>query len=147
MKKLSHKEICRMGEMVNGIKLNCNIYTFENAENYISRLEPFDEKSGVCCHKVNEIIQEIKKEFPDAKGCQVDSKYYAAGVYGCIGRLSKVTVLDSEWNNSGKSFWGKVSTFSTPFSSSLTAFSVRHSCILCILSMCILSPPNQFDLL
>lgn len=58
-----------MGEMVNGIKLNCNIYTFENAENYISRLEPFDEKSGVCCHKVNEIIQEIKKEFPDAKGC------------------------------------------------------------------------------
>ncbi len=105
MKKLSHKEICRMGEMVNGIKLNCNIYTFENAENYISRLEPFDEKSGVCCHKVNEIIQEIKKEFPDAKGCQVDSKYYAAGVYGCIGRLSKVTVLDSEWNNSEKSFY------------------------------------------
>lgn len=44
MKKLSHKEICRMGEMMDGIKLNCNIYTFENAENYISRLEPFDEK-------------------------------------------------------------------------------------------------------
>ena len=61
MKKLSHKEICRMGEMMDGIKLNCNIYTFENAENYISRLEPFDEKSGVCCHKVNEIIKEIKK--------------------------------------------------------------------------------------
>lgn len=61
MKKLSHKEICRMGEMMDGIKLNCNIYTFENAENYISRLEPFDEKSGVCCHKVNEITQEIKK--------------------------------------------------------------------------------------
>lgn len=56
-----------MGEMVNGIKLNCNIYTFENAENYISRLYPFDEKSGVCCHKVNEIIQEIKKEFPVLK--------------------------------------------------------------------------------
>ena len=53
MKKLSHKEICRMGEMMDGIKLNCNIYTFENAENYISWLEPFDEKSGVCCHKVN----------------------------------------------------------------------------------------------
>lgn len=33
-----------MGEMMDGIKLNCNIYTFENAENYISRLEPFDEK-------------------------------------------------------------------------------------------------------
>lgn len=63
------------------------------------------KKSGVCCHKVNEIIQEIKKEFPDAKGCQVDSKYYAAGVYGCIGRLSKVTVLDSEWNSNGKSFY------------------------------------------
>ncbi|GEM_PF-1738955 len=94
-----------MGEMMDGIKLNCNVYTFENAENYISRLEPFDEKSGVCCHKVNEIIQEIKKEFPDAKGCQVDSKYYAAGVYGCIGRLSKVTVLDSEWNSNGKSFY------------------------------------------
>lgn len=101
MKKLSHKEICKMGEMMDGIKLNCNIYTFENAENYISRLEPFDEKSGVCCHKVNEIIQEIKKEFPDAKGCQVDSEYYAAGIYGCIGRLSKVTVLDSE----DCSFW------------------------------------------
>lgn len=90
---------------MDGIKLNCNIYTFENAENYISRLEPFDEKSGVCCHKVNEIIQEIKKEFPNAKGCQVDSKYYAAGIYGCIGRLSKVTVLDSEWNSNGKSFY------------------------------------------
>lgn len=50
-----------MGEMMDGIKLNCNIYTFENAENYISRLELFNEKSGVCCHKVNEIIQEIKK--------------------------------------------------------------------------------------
>lgn len=105
MKKLSHKEICKMGEMMDGIKLNCNIYTFENAENYISRLEPFDEKSGVCCHKVNEIIQEIKKEFPDAKGCQVDPEYYAAGIYGCIGRLSKVTVLDSEWNSNGKSFY------------------------------------------
>lgn len=79
-----------MDKMVNGIKLNCNIYTFENAENYISQLEPFDEKSGVCCHKVNEIIQEIKKEFPDAKGCQVDSEYYAAGVYDALADFQKL---------------------------------------------------------
>ncbi len=50
-----------MGEMMDGIKLQCNIYTFENAEHYISRLEPFNEESGVCCHKVNEIIEGIKK--------------------------------------------------------------------------------------
>ena len=105
MKRLSHKEICRMGEMIDGIKLDCNIYTFENAEHYISRLEPFNEESGVCCHKVNEIIEGIKKEFHSAKGCQVDSKYYAAGIYGCIGRLSKVTVLDEEWNSTGNSFY------------------------------------------
>lgn len=105
MKKLSHKEICRIGEMMDGIKLDCNIYTFENAEHYISRLESFNEKSGVCCHKVNEIIAEIKKAFPNAKGCQVDSKYYASGVYGCIGRLSKATILDKDWNITGNSFY------------------------------------------
>ena len=32
---------------MDGIKLECNIYTFENAEHYISRLEQFNEKSGV----------------------------------------------------------------------------------------------------
>lgn len=105
MKRLTHKEICRMGEMVGGIKLDCNIYTFENAEHYISILEPFDEKSGVCCREVNEIIGKVKKEFPAAKGCRVDSEYYAAGIYGCIGRLSKVTVLNSEWNSTGTSFY------------------------------------------
>ena len=68
-----------MGEMMGGIKLDCNIYTFENAEHYISQLKPFDEKSGVCCHKVNEIIEKIKKDFPTAKGCRIDSEYYAAG--------------------------------------------------------------------
>lgn len=94
-----------MGEMIDGIKLDCNIYTFENTEHYISRLEPFNEKSGVCCHKVNEIIEGIKKAFPDSKGCLVDSEYYAAGIYGCIGRIYKVTVLDSEWNSAGNSFY------------------------------------------
>ena len=49
-----------MGEMMGGIKLDCNIYTFENAEHYISQLKPFDEKSGVCCHKVNEIIENYR---------------------------------------------------------------------------------------
>ena len=105
MKKLSHKKICIIGEMMDGIKLDCNIYTFENAEHYISLLEPFNEESGVCCHKVNEIIEGIKKEFHSAKGCQVDSKYYADGICGCIGRLSKVTVLDEEWNSTGNSFY------------------------------------------
>lgn len=36
-----------MGEMMDGIKLDCNIYTFENAEHYISQLEPFNEENGV----------------------------------------------------------------------------------------------------
>lgn len=94
-----------MGEMIGGIKLDCNIYTFENAEHYISRMEPFNEESGVCCNKVNEIIAEIKKAFPTAKGCRIDSEYYAAGIYGCIGRLSKATVLDSEWNSTGNGFY------------------------------------------
>lgn len=105
MKRLSHKEICRMGEMMDGIKLDCNIYTFENAEHYISRLSNFNEGSGVCCHKVNEIIDGIKKEIPSAKGCRVDSLYYASGLYGCIGRLSKVTVLDSDWEPTEKQFY------------------------------------------
>lgn len=104
MKKLSHKEIYRIGEMMDGIKLDCNIYTFENAEHYISRLEPFNEESGVCCHKVNEIIADIRKECPDSKGCRIDSLFYASGLYGCIGRLSKATVLDAEYNDTGKSF-------------------------------------------
>lgn len=94
-----------MGEMMDAIKLDCNIYTFENAKYYIEQLEPFNEESGVCCHKVNEIIEKIKKDFPTAKGCRIDSEYYAAGIYGCIGRLSKVTVLDSEWNSTGNSFY------------------------------------------
>lgn len=105
MERLSHKGICRTGERMEGVKLDCNIYTFENAEYYISQLKPFNEENGVCCHKVNEIISEIKKTYPSAKGCRIDSEYYAAGIYGCIGRLSKVTVLDSEWNSTGNSFY------------------------------------------
>lgn len=64
MKKLSHKEICRMGEMMDGIKLNCNIYTFENAENYISRLEPFDEKAAFAVTKSMRLYRKLKKSFP-----------------------------------------------------------------------------------
>lgn len=60
-----------MGEMMDGIKLDCNIYTFENAEHYISRLDPFNEESGVCCHKVNEIISEIKKRFLTLKAARL----------------------------------------------------------------------------
>lgn len=105
MKKLSHKALKETGKNLNGIKLNVNIYTFENAEHYISRLEKFNEEAGVCCHKVNEIISDIKKEFPEAKGCKVDSLFYSSGLYGCIGRLSKVTVLDKEWNETRNSFY------------------------------------------
>ncbi len=105
MKRVSHKELCRMGEMMNGIKLEkCNVYTFENAEHYISRLEQFDQKSGVCCDEVNGIIAEIKSAFPNAKGCRVDSQYYAAGIYGCIGKLSKVTVLNGSWEPTNEVF-------------------------------------------
>ena len=105
MKKLSHKAIKELGNNLNGIYLNVNIYTFENAEHYLSLLSNFNEKSGVCCHKVNEIIDGIKKEIPSAKGCRVDSLYYASGLYGCIGRLSKVTVLDSDWEPTEKQFY------------------------------------------
>ena len=105
MKKMSHKAIKELGNNLNGIYLNVNIYTFENAEHYISRLSNFNEGSGVCCHKVNEIIDGIKKEIPDAKGCNIDSLYYASGLYGCIGRLSKVTVLDSDWEPTEKQFY------------------------------------------
>ena len=105
MKKTTHKEINRIGEMLDGIKLACNIYTFENAEHYISILKNFDENTGVCCEKVNEIITELKKACPGAKGCRVDNQLYAAGLYGCIGRLSKITVLDNEWNDTGKEFY------------------------------------------
>lgn len=113
MKKMNHKAIKELGNNLNGIYLNVNIYTFENAEHYISRLSNFSEVSGVCCHKVNEIIDGIKKEIPSAKGCRVDSLYYASGLYGCIGRLSKgcigrlskVTVLDSDWEPTEKQFY------------------------------------------
>lgn len=105
MKRLTHKEICRIGEMMEGIKLNCNIYTFENAEHYISMLEKFDEKTGVCCREVNEIIEKIRAAFPESRGCRVDSEFYAAGIYGCIGRLSKVTILDGNWDKTGNSFY------------------------------------------
>lgn len=105
MKKLSHKALKELGNNLNGIYLDVNIYTFENAEHYISRLSNFSEESGVCCHKVNEIVNEIKKRFPGAKGCNVDSLYYASGLYGCIGRLSKVTVLDSNWERTGETFY------------------------------------------
>lgn len=105
MKKLSHKALKETGKNLNGIKLDVNIYTFENAEHYISRLEKFDEDTGVCCHKVNEIISDIKKEYPGSKGCRIDSLFYASGLYGCIGRLSKATVLDAEYNDTGKSFY------------------------------------------
>lgn len=105
MKKMSHKAIKELGNNLNGIHLDVNIYTFENAEHYISLLSNFNEKSGVCCHKVNEIIDGIKKEIPSAKGCRVDSLYYASGLYGCIGRLSKVTVLGSDWEPTEKQFY------------------------------------------
>ena len=105
MKKLSHKALKETGKNLNGIKLDVNIYTFENAEHYISRLEKFNEEIGVCCHKVNEIIADIKKECPGSKGCRIDSLFYASGLYGCIGRLSKVTVLDSDWEPTEKQFY------------------------------------------
>ena len=75
MKKTTHKEINRIGEMLDGIKLACNIYTFENAEHYISILKNFDENTGVCCEKVNEIITELKKLAQVLKGAGLIISY------------------------------------------------------------------------
>lgn len=50
-----------MGEMMDGIKLNCNIYTFENAENYISRLELFNEKVAFAVTKSMRLYRKSKK--------------------------------------------------------------------------------------
>ena len=53
MKKLSHKGIFRVGEMLNGIKLEkCDIYTFENIVN--------DFENGV---KTSLLMDEVRKEY------------------------------------------------------------------------------------
>lgn len=98
MKKLSKKELTRKAEMLGAVKVAVNIYNFENAESYISRLEKFNEKTYVCDKIVNNLIADIAGRFPTSKGCAIDHLYYSSGVYGCTGRLSKVIILDENYN-------------------------------------------------
>ena len=98
MKKLSKKELARKAEMFSAVKVAKDIYKFENAESYISNLKKYNEKTFVCEKIVNNLIADIKGQFPNSKGCMIEHLYYSAGVYGCTGRLSKVVILDENYN-------------------------------------------------
>lgn len=110
MKKLSKKAIQAEGQKLDGIKLNCNAYTFDNALHYISQLENVPAGSYLCESeenesRVNEIINQIKKDFPESKGCNYEQLYYSAGVYGNNGQLCKMYVLDADYNRTENSFY------------------------------------------
>lgn len=98
MKKLSKKELTRKAETLGAVKVAKDIYKFENAESYISNLEKFNEKTYVCEKIVNNLIADITGRFPTSKGCRIDHLYYSSGVYGCTGALSKVVILDENYN-------------------------------------------------
>ena len=111
-----------MGEAVDMIKDLCEA---EYKAVIVKSMKKADEEEE---EYDKELLRSLKAEYGEESG----RRYSASARSFIISTTSPIS---------------EVSTFSTPFSSSLTAFSVRHSCILCILSMCILSPPNQFDLL
>lgn len=110
MKRLSRKALQAEGQKLDGIKLNCNPYTFDNAIHYISQLENVPAGSYLCGaeeneNRINDIINQIKKDFPESKGCSYEYLYYSAGVYGNNGQLYKVFVLDADYNRTENSFY------------------------------------------
>lgn len=63
-KRISRKNLIAEGQRLDGIKLDVNCYSFENAIHYISRLKDVPAGSYLCGDngdRVNNIIAEIKK--------------------------------------------------------------------------------------
>ena len=48
---------------------------------------------------------EIKKAYPESKGCSATQLFYSTGTYGNNGQLYKMEILDKEWNATGEKFY------------------------------------------
>lgn len=107
-KRISRKNLIAEGQRLDGIKLDVNCYSFENAIHYISCLKDVPAGSYLCVDnddKVNHIIAEIKKAYPEAKGCSATQLFYSAGTYGNNGQLYKMEILNKELNATGENFY------------------------------------------
>lgn len=96
------------GQCLCGIKLDCNCYSFENAIHFISKLKNVPTGSYLCGDnddRVNNIIAEIKKAYPEATACRATQLFYSAGTCGNNGQLYKMEILDAEWNATGEEFY------------------------------------------
>ena len=84
-KRISQKNLLAEGHRLDGIKLGGNCYNFENAIHFISCLKDVPSGSYLCGandDRINNIIAEIKKAYPEAKGCRATQLFYTAGTYG-----------------------------------------------------------------
>lgn len=107
-KRISRKNLIAEGQRLDGIKLDVNCYSFENAIHYISCLKDVPAGSYLCGdndERVNNIIAEIKKAYPDAAGCRATQIFYSAGTYDNNGQLYKMEILDKELNSTGEEFY------------------------------------------
>lgn len=107
-KRISRKNLLAEGQRLDGIKLDGNCYQFENAIHFISCLKDVPSGSYLCGandDRINNIIAEIKKAYPEAKGCSATQLFYSAGTCGNNGQLYKMEILDKEWNATGEKFY------------------------------------------
>lgn len=110
MKKLSHKKLQETGKQLNGLYLNCNCYTFENAVYYLTRLQEVESGSHLVGdvsndEKINNFMKELKVELPKAHACRTEQLFYSVGTYGNIGQLYKFDVVDADYNEVGYCFY------------------------------------------
>lgn len=106
--RISRKNLLAEGQRLDGIKLDGNCYQFENAIHFISCLKDVPAGSYLCGandDRINNIIAEIKKAYPETKGCSATQLFYSAGTYGSNGQLYKMEILDKEWNATGEKFY------------------------------------------
>lgn len=107
-KRITRKNLIAEGQRLGGIKLDANCYSFENAIHFISCLKDVPAGSYLCGDnddRVNHIITEIKKEYPDATACRATQLFYSAGTYGNSGQIYEMEILDSFWNATGETFY------------------------------------------
>lgn len=96
MQRMTRKGIEEIARSLDAVKLTGkSIYTFEDSEYRIRRLQKGDDKD------LNAVIDMVLESFPKTKGVWTEEIAYSAGVYGCNGKISAVKTYDEAWNNLG----------------------------------------------
>lgn len=99
MNRLSRKALQELSTDLVAFKLSSNIYKYENDVSALYALNKVNENDSCYDGKLlNAFIDRIKLENPDAYRVSANHLWYSAGTYGCMGKMSKLEVLDRDYN-------------------------------------------------